>query len=213
MSDISATHADLKQGLSALVDGELDAPAVQRICSAWREDVSVRSTWHAYQVIGDVLRSDDLACAPARDEAFLAGLRARLAQEPVVLAPATVRAGAVEAPASVAQTTRRRTWAAPMAVAAGFMAVAGVLVVSRVAAPLGSPATSSFASWSPAPVQASVQADAPIEVNAAFAPDLKLIRDVRLDRYLAAHKQFDRAGTVSVPGVMLRNAAAVAPDR
>jgi sigma-E factor negative regulatory protein RseA len=53
----------------------------------------------------------------------------------------------------------------------------------------------------------------PIEVATALGPDLKLIRDVRLDRYLAAHKQFDRGAALSVPGVMLRNAAAVAPER
>ena len=35
-----------------------------------------RSTWHAYHLIGDVLRSDDLARPPARDAAFLAALRA-----------------------------------------------------------------------------------------------------------------------------------------
>ena len=43
--------------------------------------------WHAYHLIGDVLRSDDLASAPGRDAAFLQRLSARLDDEPAVLAP------------------------------------------------------------------------------------------------------------------------------
>jgi sigma-E factor negative regulatory protein RseA len=42
---------------------------------------------------------------------------------------------------------------------------------------------------------------------------LRLVRDGRLDRYLAAHKQFGNPSGLSVPGVMLRNAAAVVPER
>jgi sigma-E factor negative regulatory protein RseA len=220
MSDGPANQGEPKQSLSALVDGELDAASVQRMCAAWREDASVRSTWHAYHLIGDVLRSEDLASAGRHDEAFLAGLRARLAQEPVVLAPAP---RAVPEPKQAPAALRRRMWTAPVAVAAGFVAVAGVLVVTRVAAPGGDgQGASTLVALQPAgaaqqartvPASSTSLPDTPIEVATALGPDLKLIRDVRLDRYLAAHKQFDRGAAVSVPGVMLRNAAAVAPER
>ncbi|MFY9513712.1 MAG: sigma-E factor negative regulatory protein, partial [Rubrivivax sp.] len=56
--------------LSALVDGECDSARAG--CDAWREDADARATWHRYQLIGDVLRSDDLATHPQRDAAFLA---------------------------------------------------------------------------------------------------------------------------------------------
>jgi sigma-E factor negative regulatory protein RseA len=71
--------------LSALTDGRADAgqPAV----AAWAHDSDARRTWHAYQLIGDVLRSEELASPGGRDEAFLQRFRARLDQEPVVLAP------------------------------------------------------------------------------------------------------------------------------
>ena len=39
------------------------------VCESWRGDGELREDWHAYHLIGDVLRSDDLAIAPARDEA------------------------------------------------------------------------------------------------------------------------------------------------
>lgn len=220
MSDGSANPGDAKQDLSALVDGELEASAVQRVCSAWREDGNVRSSWHAYQLIGDVLRSEDLASQPTHDEAFLTALRARLAAEPVVLAPEPRKAVAAEVGAAQRQVTlRRRTWAAPFAVAAGFVAVAGVLVVTRVAVPGASPASALTAlNAQPSAQQAQIVAasasgNEPALQTLTAGSDLKLIRDARLDRYLAAHKQFDTGAAVSLPGVMLRNAAAYAPER
>ncbi|MBU6260953.1 MAG: sigma-E factor negative regulatory protein, partial [Burkholderiales bacterium] len=100
--------------VSALVDGEADA--LDPVCAVWRDSAEARGAWHAYHLIGDVMRSDDLAADPARDARFLAGLRERLAGEPVVLAP----------------PRRRQVWLVPAAVAAGFVAVAGVLVVARM---------------------------------------------------------------------------------
>lgn len=99
--------------LSALVDGH---GAAEAACSRWRDDEAVRRDWHAYHLIGDVMRSDELASRPGRDAAFLLALRAKLAEEPVVLAP----------------TRRRHAWMVPVAAAAGFAVVAGVVVVTRL---------------------------------------------------------------------------------
>ena len=99
----------------------------QRALAHWANDAEGRAAWHAYQLIGDVLRSEDLASTPRHDAAFLAALRGRLADEPAVLAPRPV--------ASTVRRRRRLAWAAPMAVAAGFVAVAGVLVVLQIGAP------------------------------------------------------------------------------
>ena len=75
-SAIDPSAEDLRRCLSALADGE--ASSLVQACQAWRDDAHARETWHAYHLIGDVLRSEELAHAPARDEAFLAGLRQRL---------------------------------------------------------------------------------------------------------------------------------------
>lgn len=69
--------------LSALVDGELESHAVTHACADWHSSGTSRGSWHAYQLISDVLRSDDLASDPARDAAFLQALRRRLVDEPV----------------------------------------------------------------------------------------------------------------------------------
>lgn len=197
------------QRLSALADGELDPRDVPAACALWREDEQARQRWHAYQLIGDVLRSDDLAAAPTRDEAFLQALRARLQQEPVVLAPA---------PASVpAPKPARARWTAPVAVAAGFMAVAGVLVVTRLSAPLpdsGAAASLAAAGAAPTVSLASNRASAPAGADepALAVNDMRILRDARLDSYLAAHKQYGSPSTVAVPAVSLRQATLV-PER
>jgi sigma-E factor negative regulatory protein RseA len=92
MSNEQSVDSSGAEEFSALIDGELGADGVVRACASWRSDARSRQTWHAYHLIGDVLRSDDLASRPARDVDFLNRLRERLANEPVVLAPSAVPA-------------------------------------------------------------------------------------------------------------------------
>lgn len=186
-----------RECLSALMDG--DAQALVDGCTAWREDADARAQWHAYHLIGDVLRSEELARRPDTDAVFLGALRVRLATEPVVLAP------------SVAPSSRRR-WLAPAAVAAGFVAVAGVLVVTRAVLPGDSAAPQLAAAPvpSPAAVERVVRAAPPVEPLLA---DSTLIRDARLDRYLSAHKQYGGSSALRLPGGVLQRASTVAPEQ
>jgi len=180
MVNRSEPSSAARSSLSSLMDGDLAPDAVADACSAWRQDADARASWHAYHLIGDVLRSDELAAPPARDEAFLQALRARLADEPVPLAPAPlVNAAPADAVADTlpqvanGRAPRRRGagWlVAPAAVAAGFVAVAGVLVVTRTMAP----DTGSAPTLAQATPATAVSAD--------------LVRDAGLDRYLAAHR-------------------------
>ncbi len=137
----SAAH-EPRPWLSALADG--DVAAVEQACDAWRCDAQARADWHTYHLIGDVLRSDDLAADPARDAQFLARLRLRLADEPVVLAP---QPEPLSVPAAAARR-RRPVWLMPVAAAAGVAAVASVLVLGQVD-PLATPAAGGWALNSP----------------------------------------------------------------
>src|ERR1700756_2461684 len=108
MSQPDSDRSSSRRILSALADGDATDSEAARAWQAWRDDPEARASWHAYQLIGDVLRSEDLAAKPAADEAFLVALRARLADEPVVLAPqARVDADAapVAMPAAVNAST------------------------------------------------------------------------------------------------------------
>jgi sigma-E factor negative regulatory protein RseA len=191
---------DARACLSALADGEADAASAQRGCIAWRDDPEARRNWHAYQLIGDVLRSDELASTPARDAAFLTALRGKLAQEPVVLAPM---------PAAAARPSRfQQRWLAPAAVAAGFVAVAGVLVVTRVSAPEAAATSVQASSNKPAPNFTLATGPA---VASSSAEGDAMLRDARLDAYLNAHQAARRGGAVALPGMGLRSVEVVIP--
>ena len=216
----SADTAAARERLSALVDGELEAGVVVQACTAWRDDAGQRSTWHAYQLIGDVLRSDDLAGEPGRDVAFLSALRGRLATEPVVLAPQPIEMAVSNKRVAPGTRTRGWTWVGASAAAAGFVAVAGVLVLTRApgvspASPGGAPDSIALAAppaAQPTPA-AVVQATNTATEPQALVANGKLIRDARLDRYLVAHKQFAGTSALGVPSGFLRSATADAADR
>lgn len=220
MLDDSGAKAAARERLSALLDGELGGNAVTQACAQWRDSAESRSTWYAYGLIGDVLRSDDLAGDAARDAGFLAVLRARMANEPVVLAPQPLEVPEpTELPAAARAVagggTRRWAWMAPTAVAAGFVAVAAVLTLNRPGMlPERADATSVAQAPAPLPTAATlVGTPAPAAEPQTFVASGQLIRDARLDRYLAAHKQFAGSSALGVPSAYLRNATAEASGR
>ncbi len=209
-----------REHLSALVDGALDDAAVATACAHWRDGEAARACWHAYQLIGDVLRSDDLAGDPAHDTAFMAAMSARLAKEPVVLAPpalASMQGGAASALGAAGDArARRRAWLVPSTVAAGFVLVTGALLVTRSpdTAPVSSPDVplASAASAGALAVMATGGASAVVGAQTLTANG-SLIRDARLDRYLAAHHQFAGTSALGVPSGFLRSATVSGPDR
>lgn len=225
--------------LSALADGEADASAMQWASGAWRDDPGLRERWRSYHLIGDVLRSEELGSEPGHDEGFLKALRVRLADEPVVMAPRPAAAPVVEAPAvqaspglvrAVAVRQRRRMWTASAAVAAGFVAVAGVLLVTQEVPADGSATLAAAGTGAPpaalpaAPLAVSngqgpvlyLTGNAPVVIDRTPAPavverspapvfvtDGRMLRDPRIDRYLAAHRQFNGTA-LGVPSGFLR---------
>lgn len=223
MSNNRPDTAEPCEWLSALADGECAADEVAAACAAWRRDDTVRARWHAYQLIGDVLRSEDLASTAGRDAAFLRRLSERLQQEPVVLAPVepTVEAASADwravangAPVPAAgASSRRRAWAAPLTMAAGFVAVTA-LWVGTLHNPAADPAAGtngSILAWmspqraaEPGGLAQSLSAG-PAE-PAALTVDGTLLRDAELDRYLQAHHQFGGDATLAQPASFLRSA-------
>lgn len=193
------------EDLSALCDGEADVATVAAVTAAWRDDKPLRARWHSYQLIGDVLRSDDLAQSPAADLAFLIALRERLVNEPVILAPMTVAPPAVEL--RVAEPKRRR-WLSAGAIAAGFVAVAGAVFVLR---PATEDQSAQLALQAPVAAQQVLAAAEP--EPQPMAANSVLVRDAGLDRYLAAHQQFGGNSALAVPSGFMRNATYEGPSR
>ncbi len=192
---------DPRRWLSALADG--DAEAAQRGCELWRSDPQARQSWHAYHLIGDVLRSEELAGPPAHDAAFLARMRERLAHEPVPLAP-------------TAAVVRRPRWLVPVTAAASVAVVAGVLVATQLGGTPEGPALAGGAGTLPSGVM-PVSTGATLAEQAAPAaqPTVRrgaVIRDPRLDEMLRAHQAARGGLQVQVPQpVGLREVEVVAP--
>jgi sigma-E factor negative regulatory protein RseA len=205
-------EASSRERLSAVLDGEATPSQFDEWLASQQDEPEQRSmareAWHVYHLIGDVMRSDDLARA-SRADAFLDGVRERLREEPVVMAPMVVasRAGA-----------SRRAWRTPLATAAGVVAVAGALIVLRLGdAGLEGSAPAATLAQQPAPaapVAAVATPSAPAAELRVVNGDQTLIRDARLDDYLAAHKQFGGGSALgSAPSMFLRNAAHEGPGR
>lgn len=214
-----------KELLSALVDGELSGDALAQAV-AWAEEGEGHSNWQLYHLVGDVLRSPELAHHSQHD--LLSGLRAQLAQEPPLrLQSAPLEQLAVAQPplTSAARSVVRDPVANAAVfrwkVAAGFASVAAVAALgwSLVAVPADhasqlaqAPATlvapTLQVAQRPAMSQASTAAadSAVIAVSTGNGNEV-ILRDPRLDELLAAHRQFGSKAALQMPADFLRNAS------
>jgi sigma-E factor negative regulatory protein RseA len=216
MNDERSTDDDRARALpdlSALADGEADASRVAGLCERWRSDATLRASWHAYHLIGDAMRSEELTTDAAGDAAFVLALRGRLAQEPVVLAPNRTPTHAGPVPA---RPRAGWAWKTPAAVAAGFMAVAGALLVTNGPTPspgAGQGGLAQSLGGAAVPDAAHLQVSAPGAEPQVLVADGQLVRDARLQRYFAAHNQFGGSSALGTPSGFLRAATSQAPAR
>jgi sigma-E factor negative regulatory protein RseA len=214
-----------KELLSALVDGELYGDELSQAV-AWAEEGEGHASWQLYHLVGDVLRSPELAHHSQHD--LLSGLRAQLAHEP----PLSLQPAALEqlAPAQLPMTSAVQSLVRdPVAnasvfrwkMAAGFASVAAVaamgwnLVVvpartgSQLAqAPAASQASVQLAQGMPgAPMMSVPQTDGSVIAVATGNGSEVILRDPRLDELLAAHRQFGSKASLQMPADFLRNAS------
>lgn len=218
-SDLPEDQTRSRERLSSLMDGDCSADAVASACRHWRQDADARAQWHAYHLIGDVLRSEDLSRRSGADAEFLQAVRLRLAQEPVVLAPAVVPLAApLEVEADARQTAavgagggdRRahrsrfhlRRWVAPVGMAAGVALVAGAVLVTRPGGGgSGGPTLATAPQTTISPVQTAAG-------PSTARPDSELVR------YLDAHQQFPSTPALGpAPGFMRSAAYEPIPSR
>lgn len=190
-----------KELLSALVDGELHGEELEQAL-ACTESAEGYASWELYHLVGDVLRSPDLAHHTQRD--LLTGLRAQLAQEPQrglqpsnlqQVAPAMEQAhSAVVALRDPAANSAVFRWK----VAASFATVAAVAALgwNLMAVPAGGSSmqlASTPAAMSTPVVVATEEGD--------------VLRDPRLDALLANHQQYASRASLQTPADFLRNAS------
>lgn len=194
-------HADeleRRERISALADGQLDDDELAQTMAWVASSEEARVTWHAYHVMGDALRSADLAdCSGDRD--FAARLRERLARVDARAQGAVV----ASVPPRVADATvnsandaaQRWKWLA---------AAASVVAVAVLGWQVGTVGTAAIPQLAAKPAAAEPQAlagNVPPGTDSAV-----MLRDPRLDELLAAHRRFGGTTALQTPSGFLRNA-------
>lgn len=193
-----------KELISALADGQLQGEAFSRAMDTACVGRDALQTWHAYHLIGDVLRSGELAGgAPANR--FLEKLSERLAQEgaadrpqpPAALPPIVVRPAANDG-------SFRWKMVAGVASMAAFAAVGWSV--------LGTGASPAFTAQQLAASPQQLPAGDSAIVLTRGEPGV-MIRDPKLDELLAAHRQFGGASALQSSAGFLRSATFEGPAR
>ena len=183
--------------LSAVVDGEWGAEPGHIGEFLAQLSGADRAVWSEYHLIGDTLRSDELAVHPVASGNFLRGFAARLEAEPHVLAPTAASA----TPRASALRTMKRRLIPGLAVAAAAATLSWIVLpqLQRADAP------HAVQTAAVAPRQ-----DATLQVAAVggSGADGNIIRDARLDQYLEAHQQFGQQPMVPDSAPFIRAAAA-----
>lgn len=202
--------SNMDEMVSALADGELHGDAFARAMDALATDAGARESWHAYHLVGDVLRSAELA-SPSNGADFVARFRARMHQEHVAVTPMPVSSPVHDDKQDAASRVGSGR-AAANAPGFGWPLLAGVASLTAVAAiawnVLGGaggtkPAAAELAQAAPhQQQQMRVEATRPV-----------MIRDARLDELLAAHRQAGGASALQMPAGFLRNATFESPGR
>ena len=195
-----APMTDPRQTLCDLMDGRLQGEplhqAISQACASDSRGDAARADWHAWHVAGDVLRSADLA-ACRHGAAFTARVMQRIGQEvqPPIAATALP-------PARPAANDRRWKLAAGLASFAAAAAIGWNFWSLS-----GSAASPQLAQTAPA-TQVAAQAAAPA-AYAVGTPQGAMLRDSRLDEFLAAHRQAAGASALGQTQGFLRNATFV----
>ena len=207
----TASELEQRERLSALADGELHGDELGAALVHATGDDGL-ATWQLYHLVGDVLRSSDLA-RPA-DPSFLTRLRAELDKEPPLAAPperpqpGIVLNSAVPAHAAN-ESVFRWKMVAGVASLAAVVAIGWTSVASlQVGAPAAGGAQLAQSSEHPS-VASGAQVIAVAEADGQHV----MIRDPRLDELLAAHKQFGSTSALQMPAGFLRNATFETPSR
>ncbi|CAJ0770619.1 sigma-E factor negative regulatory protein [Ralstonia chuxiongensis] len=187
-AQLQTAEAEFAQRISALMDGEVAAHEVSSAVEL-AKDGEGAAHWREYQLIGDVLRSEDLLNTRSSED-FLSRFSAKLDAEPHLLVPAVAqRAKTQERHRFLVSPAWVRRIMPTTAVAAAVAAVSWVVVPQ-----LRGPADG--ADGSPALVAKATQATGAQALTVAATDNTPMIRDARLDEYLSAHRQSATNGMV-----------------
>jgi sigma-E factor negative regulatory protein RseA len=181
--------------VSALADGQLAGDELARALQTATRDPGALEAWTTYHLIGDVLRSGELAQSTPSKQ-FLSRLQEGLRAEPpqaAALPPIHVR----EPVAAVGDRTRPAANEQRWKLVAGLASVAAVAAIGWTVAGAGGDAGRGAAQLAANPAP---------NVVLTSGERGTMLRDERLDQLLAAHRQLGSAAALQAPNGFLRNA-------
>jgi sigma-E factor negative regulatory protein RseA len=176
------TEQELER-LSALVDDELPANEIGGEVNKLSRNEGAQTSWSRYHLIGDAMRRE---IGPLHDTGMAQAISRRLAEEPVVLAPAAVKS----------HSAPGRKTLAGLAVAASVAAVA-VVMTPQLINPEGSETQPRVAEQQPA---ADNQTYFVAQDGTRWEMLKKPAVESRLNAYLVNHQEFSAASNIK--GIM-----------
>jgi sigma-E factor negative regulatory protein RseA len=172
---------DNRELISALADGQLHGEALARGVELATTDAAAREAWHAYHLIGDVLRSGDLAQG-SHPGVFIERMQVRLQREAIAVAPGVSR--------MTAANEDNFRW--KLVAGCASLAAAAAITWAAIGVPAGKPEGAQLAAVPSGTVLTKSERGV-------------MIRDPRLDELMATHRQLGGAALVA-PAGFLRNA-------
>ena len=238
MDNVKANHEQRRALVSSLADGQLRGAEFARAVAMVSDAGEARATWHAYHVLGDVLRSGELAACNG-DAAFVARFQARLQRDIAGLTPVPVGGAAIARQASADTTMNAPKNISNYVYPTGEKGINSVKTGSasdsrfrwKLLAGVASFAAVGAIGWNMVggvpgavggvvalgrddPLMAARVAQTPVQPQSQPQPQPQvMIRDPHLDALLAAHKQFGGTSALQMPAGFLRNATFESPAR
>jgi sigma-E factor negative regulatory protein RseA len=182
--------------ISALADGQLEGEAFARGVELAASDPAARAAWQTYHLIGDVLRSGELAVGSMRPD-LLERLQHRLRDEQVPVAPLVV--SQVPVPQVRREPANDASFRWKLVAGLASIAAVGAMAWSLVGGLPGQPEAARLAT-APAPVAA------PTGTVLTTSQGGVMIRSPQLDELLNAHRQLGGATALQMSGGFVRNA-------
>ena len=191
-----------QEKISILMDGELADAELDDMLAAWAAEDSA-DDWDVYHQIGDVLRSDDLAMQLSTD--FSERFRQKLAVEPVVFAPRNVVSAAF-AISPAKKFSFGKSYIAMAGVAAAIFVFIFAPQLNQTETSLSpnmqlgrvtKPESAIQLASTPRPNEVAQLSSATIDKTQISSNsgqvEMDMLRDPRIDSYLAAHQRFSPA--------------------
>lgn len=192
---------DVRECLSAMVDGEATEREVGLVTAAMAVSVDERQAWSEYHCVGQAMRSHEQVL-PLGNAAFVAGVMARIREESVVSEPV------FQPVVQVQEAANDAVFRWKMVAGVATLAAAAALVWQVAVAPNAGP---QLAQAPAQPAEQSLVRDT--NQQAVLTEHGVVIRDARLEALLAEHRQYGGMSALQMPAGFLRNATYEAPQR